>query len=353
MLIHNKFLFNFAASYSTGGYKRLEEYARWFNLNGGAWFVIHPRCADLVTEFPNIKFFVAKQSRIERLYNDCGYLNAIAKEIGRPALYYSYGIPLYSRFGKINWFHLSNVLPLGTKAIPLSLFERVKAGYLGRKIMEGFANADVISAESECSLGVLRVDRSEKLFLSVNGSDDELACLRSQRVANSENIATVVGTAAYKALEDSFRVFEMLRKTSTGLKLVIVGNPGWIPGALKGKQDVVIRGLLQRSDVIDCLRKTRFYISTTCIENSYNAAAEGIFFADESYISDIGPHRELLVNMPFEEVSVPGVRRPLLHVHRDSLTGANLKSWETVVVEMIARFHEAIRSGSSSPSTLQ
>jgi hypothetical protein len=349
MLVENKFLFNFAASYSTGGYKRLYEYARWFNRNGGAWFVIHPRCADLIAEFPNSKFFVAKQSRVERLYNDCGYLNAIAKEIGRPELYYSYGIPLYFRFGKINWFHLSNVLPLGTKAIPLSVFERVKAGYLGRKIVRGFANADVISAESDCSLGMLGLDPSERLFLSVNGSDDELACLRSKRTANSQNIATVVGTAAYKALEDSFLVFEMLKKTSNGLKLAIIGNPGWIPRALKGKQDVVIRGLLQRSDVIDCLRSTKFYISTTCIENSYNAAAEGVFFADESYISDIGPHRELLVTMPFEEVSVPGVRTPLLHVRRDSLTGANLKSWETVIVQMIARFQEAIRS--CSPST--
>src|SRR6202022_3245608 len=110
MNVRNKFLFNFSASYSTGGFKRLYEYARWFNADGGAWFVIHPRCADLVKEFPNIRFFVPRQSRIERLYDDCGYLRAIAQQIGRPELYYSYGVPLYFRFGKINWFHLSSVL---------------------------------------------------------------------------------------------------------------------------------------------------------------------------------------------------------------------------------------------------
>jgi hypothetical protein len=99
-----------------------------------------------------------------------------------------------------------------------------------------------------------------------------------------------------------------------------------------------------RSTVIECLRKTRIYISTTLTENSYNAAAEGIFLADESYISDIGPHRELLLGMPFEEVSVPGVRTALLHVHRDRLSGANLQSWETVIVGMISRFHEALRA---------
>jgi hypothetical protein len=104
--------------------------------------------------------------------------------------------------------------------------------------------------------------------------------------------------------------------------------------------------------LVDCLRKTRFYISTTRVENSYNAAAEGIFFADESYISDIGPHRELLLNAQFDTVSVPGIRQPLLHVHRHRLTGANLKSWETVVGDMIARFREAMRSSGRAPPEL-
>jgi hypothetical protein len=349
MHIQNKFLFNFSASYSTGGYKRLHEYASWFDGHGGAWFVIHPRCENLVAELPHVRFFVAKQSRIERLYNDCGYLQAIGEEIGQPELYYSYGIPLYFPFGKINWFHLSNVLPLGAKGIPLSAFQRLKVGYLGRRIRTGLASADVISAESDCSLGMLGVGCSDKLFLSVNGSDDELACLRGRSLADKEDIATVVGTASYKALGDSLRVFEMLRKTNSGLKLVVIGNPEWIPGALRDRRDVLIRGLLQRSDVIECLRRTRFYISTTRIENSYNAAAEGIFLAEESYISDIGPHRELLLNTPCSAVSVPGVRKPVLHVQRDSLTGANLKSWDTVVVEMIARFREAKRNSGRLP----
>jgi hypothetical protein len=71
MSVQHRLLFNFAASYSTGGYKRLYEYARWFDRNGGAWFVIHPRCTHLITEFPNNRCFVARQSQIERLYNDC------------------------------------------------------------------------------------------------------------------------------------------------------------------------------------------------------------------------------------------------------------------------------------------
>jgi hypothetical protein len=344
MDIGYRFLFNFAASYSTGGYKRLYEFARWFNVNGGAWFVIHPRCADLINEYPNVQFFIARQSRIERLYNDCGYLQAIARDIGQPELYFSYGIPLYFRYGRINWFHLSNVLPLGTKAVPLSRFGRLKAAYLGRRIRAGLGRADVISAESESSLGMLGVGVSQKLFLSVNGSDDEITHLHSEPIIAKEDIATVVGTAAYKALDDSYRVFEMLRNTNPGLKLAVIGNPDWVPRALRGKEGVVICGLLTRANVMNYLRKSRYYISTTCIENSYNAAAEGIFFADESYISDIGPHRELLINEHFDEVPVPGMGRTLLRVRRHDLSGTNLKTWSTVVGEMIARYREAVQA---------
>src|SRR5712671_8230609 len=103
MGIENRFLLNFAASYSEGGYKRLEAYARWFNSRGGAWFAIHPRCSHLITHFPNNRYFPVAGSRLARLFDDWGDLQAIGKTIGRPELYYSYGIPLYLRFGRVNW----------------------------------------------------------------------------------------------------------------------------------------------------------------------------------------------------------------------------------------------------------
>jgi hypothetical protein len=338
MNVGNKFLFNFAASYSSGGYKRLREYAKWFNGNGGAWFIIHPRCRSLSNEFSDNKFFVVRQSRIRRLYDDCGYLESIRAEIGcQPELYFSYGIPLYFRFGRINWFHLSNVLPIEAAGIPLSLADRITFRYLGWRIRRGFRIADVISAESNNSLRLIGGGEPGKLFLSVNGSDDELDCLQNYRVESKENIAAVLGTHRYKALKDSFRVFEMLKRENEPLKLIILGRESWVPNFLKGIRDVEIRGLVERSEVIDCLRKSKIYISTTRVENSYNAASEGIVFADESYISDIGPHRELLTNVPFDRIAVPGVDAPLLHVERKNLSGLNLKSWNTVVLEMLAR----------------
>ena len=335
MQLKYKYLFNFAASYLGGGYKRLFEYSKWFNENGGAWFIIHPHCASLINQFQNNRFFLATQPRYQRIFNDCRYLTGIEREIGKPDLYYSYGIPIYARFGKVNWFHLSNVLPLSTRNIPLPFFDKLKLGYLGWRIKSNYINADVISAESSYSLSLIDSTQANKLLLSVNGSDDELDFLKNKTVLNKENIATVIGTYKYKALRDSYLVFEMLRQNNSQLKLMIIGNKKTIPSDLRNNDNVIATGLLDRSSVIDCLQKTMFYISTTHIENSYNAASEGVFFADESYISDIGPHRELLLNMPFEQIVVPGMNRPMLHVSRENISGENLQTWEDVISDLI------------------
>lgn len=350
MEIKNKFLFNFAASYSGGGFKRLYEYARWFNDHGGAWFITHPRCGSLVNEFPNNRWFIALQPTYQRIVADCRYLDAVGKETGRPTLYYSYGIPIYARFGRINWFHLSNVLPLRARGIPLALFDRFKLGYLGWRIKQNFRNADVISAESDYSLRLIDARQNEKLFLSVNGSDDELDYLRNgDQQKKRDNVATVVGTYKFKALRDSCHVFEMLRARDDKLKLMIIGNEKIIPDELRHDKNIIVTGVLERRDVIACLRRTKYYISTSYIENSYNAASEGIFSADESYVSDIGPHRELLRNMPFDQISVPGMRRPVLYVRRENVSGANLKAWEDVIAELIAKVRVSERDVCSAP----
>jgi len=337
MTTSKKCLFNFAASYSGGGYKRLYAYVKWFNENRGACFVIHPKCERFLNEFPNNKYFIANQQGYKRVFNDCSYLEAVENEIGVPGLYYSYGIPIYARFGRINWFHLSNVLPLGTQKIPLTFFTRLKLMYLGRKIKRNLHNADIISAESNYSLGLLGVEEAEKLFLSVNGSDDELSYFKENKTNYKEDIATVIGTYSYKALDDSYRIFEMLKEKNANLKLLIIGNDEYVPENLKSKPGVVVKGALDRQGVVDCLRKTKYYISNTQIENSYNAASEGMIFAEESYISNIGPHRELLLNTKFDEVSVAGLDKLMLHVNSENISIAHLKTWNDVISEMMIK----------------
>lgn len=335
---NNNFLFNFAVSFSGGGFKRLFAYAQWFNQNGGATFIIHPHCTSLITEFPKNRFIVVNQSKLQRLFNDCNYLADIKRELGTPDVYYSYGIPIYTPFGKKNWFHLSNVLPLGSKNIPLSLFDKLKLGYLGKRIVSTFNNADIISAESQFSLDLIKTNSLKKLIVSVNGSDDELKYLTSAPAVEKENIAVVLGTYRYKAIEDSFRIFESLKEKKPGLKLVIIGNEKMVPKHIQKNEQVMMTGLLKRDRVIEYLQKSEYYISTTYIENSYNAASEGIFFANESFISDIAPHRELLSCLPFETRSVHNINRPFLHVKKSDISPINLKSWDNVIVDMMEHF---------------
>jgi glycosyltransferase involved in cell wall biosynthesis len=223
------------------------------------------------------------------------------------------------------------------------MMQRLKALYLRSRVITGLRYADVISAESAFSLSLIQCERRHRLFLTVNGNDDELSRIESQQMVRSVETAVVVGTAAYKKLHDSFAVFSALRSGRPALKLLIIGNPDWVPRSLRNRESVVIKGYLPREAVIDELRTASFYISTTCIEGSYNAAAEGVYLAKESYISDIGPHRELLRDREFAEIVLQGTNMPLLQVQRDKLTGAGLKTWDTVIREMLDRYESEIR----------
>jgi len=330
------YLFNFANSPVGGGYKRLYEYARWFNANGGASFVVPSRCQALQDEFPNNRTFLNHQPRyrLQRLLDDRSYLREVGAAVGVPDLYYSYGIPPV-RFGRLNWFHLSNVLPLAPHGIPASVADQVKLRCLGFLIRRALPAADVISAESRFSLGLFDAAQAGKLCLSVNGSDDEIENLRNPHTGPVEEIAMVVGTYRHKALADAWKVFDMLRQRSPGLKLVIAGDPAAIPSPMRADQGVIVAGMLTRSEVFARLRAARYYISTTLIENSYNAASEGMFGAEESFVSDIGPHRELLAGTPTDVLTPPGMTRPVFHVRRRDLSGAAIKTWAEVIKEMI------------------
>jgi glycosyltransferase involved in cell wall biosynthesis len=346
MPVEYPFLFNFAASYSQGGYKRLHEYARWFDRHGGAWFAIHPRCEHLRSLFPGNSYFTIARSHVRRLLDDFSYLDDIGRIIGQPELYYAYGIPLYRRFGRMNWFHLQNVLTVGTHAVPLSMPLRLKLRLLGGRFQRGFSFADVVSAESRYSLQMLQIPAAGRKMLSANGNDDELAQLDETARPLPDDVATAVGTISYKALGDSFAIFRSLRERIPGLQLVIIGEPKHVPGWLRRRSEVIVRGTLQRQAVIETLRHSRFYLSATHVENSYNAAAEGAFLAAESFISDIPPHRELLLGENFDTVRFAGLSRPFLHLQKQRLKGVNLQSWHAIITEMIATVRR--RSGETA-----
>ena len=330
-------LFNFSPSRLGGGYKRLYQYAKFLDQVGGATFFIHPTCAALRDEFPHNRYVVIEQSIFARMFNDCSFLHSFMDGKPQPDFYYSYGIPIYHRLARINWFHLSNVLPLALRGIPLDFYTRIKLGLLGQRIKADLDNADVVSAESLYSLDVIGSDHAGELFLSVNGNDDEIEFFSRAVDLPKLSIATVVGTYIYKALDDTLRVYDFLKRSEPDLRLRVIGPEKTVPSSLRNHTGVDLVGLQVPTDVITSLRQSRFYISTTHIENSYNAAAEGIYLADEAYISDIEPHRELLAGQSYQTVNIAGIDRPMLHVRRDDLTSNVLKSWAQVAEDMMCK----------------
>jgi hypothetical protein len=345
----HRILFNFAASPVGGGLKRLYEYAKWFDANGGARFIIHPACSDLPREFPHNDFVIARQSSASRVLRGVRSVEEIVGIHGAPDCYFAYGIPLAGRIGRINWFHLSNVLPLAWRTVPLPVGMRMRFAILGRQIGKGLQYADVISAESTSSLMLFDAVYRDRLFQSLNGNDDELAAANAGASQEERHeIAVVVGTYPYKALDESCRVFDELRKTNDQLKLLVFGDAAGVPPAMRDRSDVVIKGNRARSEVMTELRRARYYISTTLIENSSNAATEGLFFAEQSYVSDIGPHRELLAGLPHRRVVLAPAIRPLLHARRCELSVENLKTWAQVITEMNQRIDRALSAVQSS-----
>ena len=318
--MYRNYLFNFSASCSGGGLKRLTEYLKWYNKKGGATFIIRKECKHLVNAYPNIDFNVVDKSLFDRIVNDWKYIDEIVID-KKPLFYYSYGIPIYKRVGIINWFHLSNVLPLKPNEKTLSIIKKIKYHLIGYRIKKNLINADYISAESNHSLTLFEGVNKRSLVVSVNGSDDELfGTHEKKKNRNVDNIAVVVGTYNHKALSESFKIFLHLLRENNDLMLIIIGKTKSIPNHIASHRKVRLTGSIQREKVISTLNSAKYYISTTRIENSYNAASEGIYHAEQSFISCIGPHLELLHNEPYRLVQLKGLESEVIHVRREELS---------------------------------
>jgi len=336
---YQSFLFNFSASYGGGGLKRLLEYSSWFNENGGGIFIVNFRLDGIDKQFPMNKYFFLQQSKFSRAFNYSSQLDKIIANTKKIDLYYSYGIPIPRKIGQVNWFHLSNVLPLTKISVFIPLKRRIEMRFLGFLINHCLKNANVISAESDTSMGLFNKHLSQKLVVSVNGSDDEInACKNNDNISDNreiEDIAVTVGTYYYKCIDDVYKIYTHLLKSHPSLRLVIIGEREHIPQFVLKDNRVNAKGVLSQAAVCDLLRRSKYYITSTVIENSYNAASEGAFLSNESFISDIGPHRELLKGAIFEKIDNLGTRVASLHLKRTDLNSRNLKSWDQVVTEMI------------------
>ena len=93
-----KWLFNFSSSSVGGGLIRTLETIKWFDGNNGAYFIVSDRIKDLVAKYnKNNKYFFISDNKAKRLFSDGYYIPKIIGEIGRPDVYFSYGIMRLSK----------------------------------------------------------------------------------------------------------------------------------------------------------------------------------------------------------------------------------------------------------------
>ena len=221
---------NFSSTYTGGGLRKLLETAKWFDRTDGGHFIVHQKAFNYIKDYSNKNvYYVVTQNRIKRLFQDGYYLQNILDVIGTPDIYFSYGIPVFFRIGKVNWFHISNALSLTTRKIDLSLILRLKMILLKYRILKSLDNVQIISGDSEFSLKLIKDASQRKLdsiYFSVlpNGFNENELNNVQQTVNDEEHYAITIGTHTYKKLSIAFRLFKFLQEKDTKLKkFIIVG----------------------------------------------------------------------------------------------------------------------------------
>lgn len=336
--LYQSYLFNFSSSYTGGGLKRLMAYITWFNNNGGAHFIVNKKLKNNLKKFSTNTYHYVDITSLQKLINDQKYVDTALKEMYKCSLYYSYNIPLKKNNAQVKWFHLSNVLPFsGMSKFNIPYRRRIELIWLGILTRRGFKFCDYISAESKFSLNLLELEKDKKLSVSVNGSNDEINLIASLSFKGPvKNIAVMVGTYHHKNVFDSYKIYKYLRLSNKHLNLLIVGDADTVPTDIKNDPQVELLGMVNHSKIFDILSNARYYINTSKIENSWNAASEGVYLAKESFISKIPPHNELLRDSQVELLSHMDTFHTIMKVSRDNLQTNKLKTWNEVIKDMIS-----------------
>jgi glycosyltransferase involved in cell wall biosynthesis len=333
---YRSYLFNFSSSYSGGGLKRLMAYVSWFHRHGGAHFIVNKRLDGQLSKFNTNTYHYVDVSALDKFLNKQAYVEKIIAKIGRCSFYYSYNVPMKGFRVKVRWFHLSNVLPLcGTGGLSIPSRRRTELWWLGVITKRGLRYCDFASAESKFSLNFLGFDGFIKRTVSSNGADYELEVMSRHSDSKPEQLAVVVGTYFHKNIDDSYKVYLYLKRNHPNLSLLIIGDPNTVPEHVKQDSTVILKGAVEHCEALKLLSRAKFYISTSLVENSWNAASEGAVLAQESIVSKIPPHLELFEGSEVAELNDLKTRHLMLRVTKDQVNIDKLKTWDKVVSDMI------------------
>jgi hypothetical protein len=340
-----KWLLNFSASWSGGGLTRVMATIDWFDKNGGAVFILNEKVKNKVSINKSNQYYFIKTERFKRIYDENYYMYEILIDIGKPDIYFSYGIPILKEIGIINWYHLSNALNIFTHNITLSLFIKLKMIFIRNRIYSSFKFIDLASSESEYSLDLLRsksIKRNRSLELKIlpNGFNIDIISnyLNKERLGN-QNYAITIGTFTYKRIESVIKVFDSLRNLDINLnKLIIVGKKKYLSKCIINNPFVSIIEYVPRDEMVyDLLFNSEYYISASEIENSSIAVLESFLLSKSSILSSIPSHLEMIDHLHYTKFEVKN--SDIEFIQTNNIQNRNeLKfySWNQVMDKMIS-----------------
>ncbi len=301
-------LFNFSSSWSGGGLIRTMETVKWFDNNFGGNFIINDKIKSEVSRYnKRNKYFFISDNKIKRLVSDGYYIHEIISEIGRPDIYFSYGIPVFKNIADINWFHISNALTLKTKNISLPIITKVQMWILKKRIIKSMKNTHIVTGESEFSLNLLKKENNISCYYEVlpNGYDISLLedILNKKREQNYKYGITI-GTFKYKKIEVALELFHEIRESYNLEKFIIIGAHSHLPKSIINDKFVEFKSNISREELFSLLYNSEYYISASQIENSSIAALEALLLSKNVILSDIPSHKEMINKFKTKKVSI-------------------------------------------------
>jgi glycosyltransferase involved in cell wall biosynthesis len=323
-------IFDFSASPVGGGLRRLQAYVEHFAASRqSVLFLVHPQAEEYVAG-KAVKYEVVRRTPWARLWFDSSFAGRYA---GRAYWFFSYGIPIYGKVGDYNWLHVSNALPFDLLGLTLEIKAFVRSFLLRERFVACADNCSVVSGESEFALDIYRKTTGwhREFVLLRNGMEAFEVDNGSTRLPQ----AIAVGTSRYKRLDRTCAVLERMQGTRRLEKLLIVGNPESIPLSVRRKPYVECLGILPHQHVLQHMRQSQVFISTSEIENSSNAMLEALALCETVMVSDIPSHRELIGNSVGQPLVVEGL--PYLQIDAGACAlDLSQYSWNKTISHMLS-----------------
>ena len=339
--MYNKqvWLFNFSSSTVGGGLIRTIETVKWFDHNFGAHFIVSDKIKDLVSEFNrNNKYFFVSKNKTKRLMLDGYYIDKIIGKIGKPDIYFSYGIPVFKEIGKINWFHISNALTLKTDKISLPLKTLIQMMILKKRIIKSIRFTDIATGESEFSINLLKEEAGKRNFkchydvLSNGYNIKSIKEIVNKKRELLLKYAVTIGTYKYKKIEVAIELFHHIKEANNLKKFIIIGSASNIPRSVINDKFVEIVPSISRENLLNLLYNAEYYISTSQIENSSNAVLEALLLSKNIILSNIPSHNEMLRNFKTKTITLNNIEfHTLKNIDNNEIEAI---SWDEVSKKM-------------------